>query len=221
MSKKSPNPTKKPSLSQVRIIAGEYRRRLVSFIDADGLRPTPDRVRETLFNWLADSLPNSRVLDCCAGSGALGFEAVSRGASHVTLIEANREQFLQLQRTQQQLAIPSNRLTCLHGKAEQLIPQLSPLTPTTLSTIEDNSRNATNRTAFDVIFLDPPYALELWQPILQALSKQGLMDSETLIYIEANQPHADVLGEFSAQLHPIKDKKIGQIYIALYHINDL
>ncbi|MDG9706581.1 RsmD family RNA methyltransferase, partial [Streptomyces sp. DH37] len=73
----------------MRIIGGEYRRRLVAFIDADGLRPTPDRVRETVFNWLADDLVNAKVLDCCAGSGVLGFEALSRGAKQLTSIEPN------------------------------------------------------------------------------------------------------------------------------------
>ena len=79
-------------MNRVRIIGGEWKRRLVQFESLDGLRPTPDRVRETLFNWLMWELPNARVLDLCAGSGALGIEALSRGAAFCTFVEPQRKQ---------------------------------------------------------------------------------------------------------------------------------
>ena len=78
--------------NQLRIIGGEWKRRQLPFASIDGLRPTPDRVRETLFNWLMWDIQNTNVLDICAGSGALAFEALSRGASQVVMIEPNTQQ---------------------------------------------------------------------------------------------------------------------------------
>ena len=78
--------------NQLRIIGGEWKRRILPFASVDGLRPTPDRVRETLFNWLMWDVQNAQVLDLCTGSGALSFEALSRGAAHVVMIEPNHSQ---------------------------------------------------------------------------------------------------------------------------------
>ena len=89
--KKNPK-AKSAAAGDVRIIGGQFKRRIVSFIEADGLRPTPDRLRETLFNWLLADIHGARVLDSCAGSGVLGFEALSRGAAHTTFIEVNTAQ---------------------------------------------------------------------------------------------------------------------------------
>ena len=86
---KTSHQEKSSSAGQVRIIGGQFKRRSVSFIDAEGLRPTPDRLRETLFNWLLADIHGAYVLDSCAGSGVLGFEALSRGAAHCTFIEMN------------------------------------------------------------------------------------------------------------------------------------
>ena len=77
--------------SQIRIIAGRWRGRKLTVVDAPGLRPTPDRIRETLFNWLAQDCRNASVLDCFAGSGALGFEALSRGAAKLVAIERQKQ----------------------------------------------------------------------------------------------------------------------------------
>ena len=83
-------------MSRVRIVGGEWKRRLVTFLDAPGLRPTPDAVRETLFNWLGQDLTGLACLDLFAGSGVLGFEAASRGAARVTLVERNARAFAAL-----------------------------------------------------------------------------------------------------------------------------
>lgn len=190
----------KSAKSSVRIIAGEYRRRLVEFIEADGLRPTPDRVRETLFNWLQDDIVNQRVLDCCAGSGVLGFEALSRGAATVIMLEPNATQYQQLLTTQQQLQISSNKLSIINATAQQAIEQLPP------------------QSAFGVIFLDPPYALNLWQELLQCLINKQLIDVNTLVYIEADRPHPQILGEKLIDITVIKEKKMGQIYCGIYQI---
>lgn len=185
-------------LSQVRIIAGEYRRRNISFVDADGLRPTPDRVRETVFNWLNDELMQASVLDCCAGSGAFGFESLSRGATSVVMIEPNVAQFEQLSNTKKILQIPDNRLTLQRGTAEQILPTLT--------------------NPFDVVFLDPPYGLNLWQTLLKILIDNQLIHQNTLIYIEANQEHSAILGDFLPQLEPLKYKKMGQIFAGVYQL---
>lgn len=177
-------------LSQVRIIGGEYRRRWVKFIDADGLRPTPDRLRETLFNWLSPYLPNATVLDCCAGSGVLGFEALSRGAKHVTMIEPNRQQFFQLQANADTLAISHDKLTLYPTTAESILPTFTQ--------------------TYDIIFLDPPYALNLWQPLLHLL--QNLQHPDSLVYLEADCPIDDV-----TNLTKIKSTKMGKIYAGIYH----
>lgn len=196
-SQKSPYKTRTLSqvrtLSQIRIIAGEYRRRLVSFIEAEGLRPTPDRLRETLFNWLNHELPNSRVLDCCAGSGILGLEALSRGARHVTMIEPNQAQFAQIQATIAQLNISSDKITAILATAQQAIP--------------------TQPQAFDVIFLDPPYSLDLWSTLLTLLHAHGLIHTQTLIYIEADKPPLELN---LPSLNLYKETRVGQIYAGLY-----
>ncbi|ELA08577.1 hypothetical protein MOMA_08446 [Moraxella macacae 0408225] len=190
----------KQQLSHVRIIAGEYRRRNVGFIDANGLRPTPDRVRETVFNWLADSLVNARVLDCCAGSGVLGFESLSRGASLVHMIEPNRNQFLELHNSRQMLQIHPSKLNIHQGYAENVLPTLE-------------------KTAFDMVFIDPPYGLNLWQTMLHLLIDNQLINNNTLIYIEANQAHHEILGNDYARLFEIKYKKMGQIFVGIYQLD--
>ena len=86
-------------MNQLRIIGGAWKRRIIKFESIEGLRPTPDRVRETLFNWLMWDVAGRRVLDVCAGSGVLGLEALSRGAAHCILIEPNKKQALQLQKS--------------------------------------------------------------------------------------------------------------------------
>lgn len=189
----------KAKISQIRIIAGEYRRRNISFVDADGLRPTPDRVRETVFNWLNNDLVNAKVLDCCAGSGAFGFESLSRGASFVCMIEPNSAQFEQLNHTKKTLQIPDSRLNLQRGKAEQILPALP-------------------KTAFDVVFLDPPYALNLWQDLLNILIDNQLIDNNTLIYIEANQEHQAILENLFDKLNNVKYKKMGQIFAGVYQL---
>lgn len=194
---KLPKLTKSAKTSTVRIIAGAYRRRLVTFIEADGLRPTPDRVRETVFNWLDPALPNAHVLDCCAGSGVLGFEALSRGANAVTMIEPNLAQVKHLHQTQHTLNIDKARLTIHSELAQAILSQPAPK-------------------PFDVVFIDPPYALGLWQPILTLLIANKWITATSLLYIESDQPHAMILGEWQTQLVVLKEKKMGQVYSGLY-----
>ena len=128
--------------NSVRIIGGDWRGRRIRFPAAPGLRPTADRRRETLFNWLAADLPDARCLDLFAGSGALGFEAASRGAARVVLVEASREVAAALAATRD--GFGADRVTVVHAQMARFLNR--PAEP------------------FDVVFLDPPFA----QPRLAA-----------------------------------------------------
>ncbi len=181
--------------NQVRIIGGVHKRRLLSFIDADGLRPTPDRLRETLFNWLMGALTDARVLDVCAGSGVLGFECISRGAGSAVLIEKNPLQAKQLTANAKLLHIDTTT-RIINGDAVAVIETLS--------------------TPFDIIFIDPPYSAMLWQPLMDALQTHQLMHSDTLIYLEADKPIDAVLNEQTLQqFDTVKYTKVGQAHAYL------
>ena len=133
--------------NRVRIIAGEWRSRLVRFPDSPGLRPTPDRVRETLFNWLGQRLDELTCLDLFAGSGALGFEALSRGARRVVLVERDRGALEALRESAQ--ALDARGAEIVEGDALRFLER-------------SNER-------FDVAFVDPPYDSDLLQPVMDRL----------------------------------------------------
>lgn len=203
----------------VRIIGGQYKRRIVSFIDAEGLRPTPDRLRETLFNWLIADIHDAKVLDSCAGSGVLGFEALSRGAAHTTFIEVSSAQVTMLRQSAEQLRLDVSNYQIIQGTAEQVLTQ-----------------NQTIQRHFDIVFIDPPYAQDLWQPILTALIKQSLINTETLIYLEADkdltlqldqlvasinesaEPLADI-AQSLIRFECLKQTKVGQVVAGLYQLS--
>ena len=148
-------------MNSVRIIAGQWRRRVVRFPDALGLRPTPDRVRETLFNWLGQSLEGLSCLDLFAGSGALGFEAASRGAAHVVLVEQSPA-VVKILRENISL-LNAATVQVWRGDALQFAPAA--------------------RAPFDVIFVDPPYRLAWVEKI--ALRLDRLAKPGTRLYVEA------------------------------------
>lgn len=187
---KKPTQKSTKSINQVRIIGGQHKRRLLTFVDAQGLRPTPDRLKETLFNWLTGYLTDAKVLDACAGSGALGFEAVSRGAKTAILIEPNLAQAQMLKQNAKLLRL-SDKLTVVSTDAISA-----------LNTMHD---------AFDIIFIDPPYALNLWQPILKNLLDNALIHADSKIYLEADKPlHGILDDDTSAKFTLIKSTKVGQ-----------
>ena len=150
------------SANQVRIIGGQWRGRKLSFPDADGLRPTADRVRETLFNWLAGHIAGSRCLDMFAGSGALGFEALSRGASHCCFVDQNTAVLKQIQANCELLDATAN--------SEFLFA--------------DASKPIDVADTFDIVFLDPPFKGPALEACLDWLLKSPLLTSDSLIYIE-------------------------------------
>lgn len=187
---KKPTQKSTKAVNQVRIIGGQHKRRLLTFVDAQGLRPTPDRLKETLFNWLTGYLTDARILDACAGSGALGFEAVSRGAKTAILIEPNLAQAQMLKQNAKLLRL-SDKLTIVSTDAISA-----------LNTMHD---------AFDIIFIDPPYALNLWQPILKNLLDNALIHADSKIYLEADKPlHSILDDDTSTKFTLIKSTKVGQ-----------
>lgn len=150
--------------NKVRIIGGRWRSRLVTFPDLPDLRPTPDRVRETLFNWLGQELTGKTCLDLFAGSGALGFEAASRAAARVVMVEANRRIFRGLQASAEKLSAPNVELVWADGV------KFLPL----------------DRRAFDVIFLDPPFRLGVLPALLRELPAH--LAAGGYVYVETGQP---------------------------------
>ena len=187
---KKPTQKSTKAVNQVRIIGGQHKRRLLTFVDAQGLRPTPDRLKETIFNWLTGYLTDAKILDACAGSGALGFEAISRGAKTATLIEPNLAQAQMLKQNAKLLRL-SDKLTIVSTDAISA-----------LNTMHD---------AFDIIFIDPPYALNLWQPILKNLLDNALIHADSKIYLEADKPlHSILDDDTSAKFTLIKSTKVGQ-----------
>ena len=154
----------KAKVAQVRIIAGALRGRKIPVLDMPGLRPTSDRMRETLFNWLMPHIQGSRCLDLFAGSGALGFEACSRGAAEVVLVDLEPKIIEQLQGSQDQLGLTN--VSIIQADASQALAAITQ--------------------PFDVVFLDPPFHQQLLPKAIDWLSKDCL-DSGSLIYVEAEQ----------------------------------
>nr|WP_305792784.1 16S rRNA (guanine(966)-N(2))-methyltransferase RsmD [Sedimenticola hydrogenitrophicus] len=174
------------------MIGGTHRGRRLEFPDSPGLRPTADRTRETLFNWLQPLLPGARCLDLFAGSGALGFEAASRGAGAVTLLEQDPRVAGQLE---------ANR--ALLGLTQMDIQQAD-----ALDWLDREPR------PFDIVFLDPPFADHLLTECCGKLERRGWLGSDPRIYLEW-----DLHGpapEFPAHWIRLKEKKAGQVAYALY-----
>jgi 16S rRNA (guanine966-N2)-methyltransferase len=149
--------------NQIRVIAGQWRGWRLSFPDLPGLRPTPDRVRETLFNWLAPVLPGARCLDLFAGSGALGVEALSRGAAEVVFVE------------RQPLAVRTLRENLARLKTENARVELADA----LTWLRQPG------TPFEVVLLDPPFGESLLEPACAALERNGWLAETAWIYLEA------------------------------------
>ena len=187
-------PKTKPS--QLRIIAGEWRSRRFSFTEQPGLRPTPDRVRETLFNWLASSIEGARCLDLFAGSGALTLEALSRGARHVLSCDLSREVVNTLRGHLQTLDCTRGEVLQQDALALLAGPPPAP---------------------FDIVFIDPPFHQELLIPACSALETNGWLTPEALIYTESETPPAELAFPSTWQLR--REKKAGQVWYCLWQRN--
>lgn len=175
--------TRSFTINKVRIIGGTHRSRLIEFPDAEGLRPTPDRVRETLFNWLGQTLHGKRCLDLFAGSGALGFEAASRGAEQVVMVENNRAVFRSLQENARKLGFINVALHCADGLKFA----------------------ARENPVFDVIFLDPPFQSDYLPRLLPELA--GKLTAEGVVYAESGAEF-----DAGAGWQVLKRGKAGAVY---------
>ena len=176
-----------------RIIGGSWRGRNVTFNDAQGLRPSTDRVRETLFNWLQARVPQSRCLDLFAGSGVLGFEALSRGAADCVFVESNKKTVATLRQNASILQAENARI--IQADALRWLQEVKPVEP------------------FDLVFLDPPFASGLLATSAILLESQGLLADDALVYVE----HACVDEvEIPVSWQCLKQKKAGQVVYRLY-----
>jgi len=181
-------------VGQLRIIGGRWRRRRLPVVSVPGLRPTPDRVRETLFNWLQPVLPEARCLDLFAGTGALGLEAASRGARQVVLVERDPRAVAALHRAVADLAADRLRIV-----ADDVRRWLSgPGSP------------------FDIVFSDPPYGAGLTQPTCAALVAGGWLAPDARIYLETESGGPEPATPPDWQL--VRETTAGEVRARLYRV---
>ncbi|ENQ5773045.1 16S rRNA (guanine(966)-N(2))-methyltransferase RsmD [Vibrio fluvialis] len=187
------NPSQKRAPSgQVRIISGLWRGRKLPVHDAEGLRPTTDRVKETLFNWLAQDIPHAKCLDLFAGSGGLGFEAASRQAEKVTMLEMNPQAFAQLK----------TNIAALKASTIEAI------NTDTLAYLKQPGQ------AYDVVFIDPPFRQGLLQETVQLLEQNGWLAANAMIYIESEKELP--LTELPESWQLYREKLAGQVCYRLF-----
>ena len=178
--------------SQVRIIGGRWRGRKLDVVDVAGLRPTPDRIRETLFNWLAPVCRDAVVLDCFAGSGVLGFEALSRGAAALAAIERHPAALAHLRGQAQRFADAD--IEILAGDARRVVPGL--------------------KHRFDIVFIDPPYAHgELRGEVFTELEACQALRDGARVYFE--WPRGEAFEPLSERLQWLRRKTAGQVEYAV------
>ncbi len=178
--------------NQVRIIGGRWRSRKLVFPSIEGLRPTSDRIRETLFNWLTPVMPGAACLDLFAGSGALGFEAASRGAARVLMLDKAHEASRTL--TENCRLLDANGVDVRQVDAQDYLRSSSEL--------------------FDVVFIDPPFASDILVEVCSQLQEGGWLAKGAMIYIEA--PVGQSFDFIPVQWQLDKQKQAGQVVYSLY-----
>jgi 16S rRNA (guanine966-N2)-methyltransferase len=180
-----------PASGRIRIIGGHLRNSRLNVPDLPGLRPTPERVRETLFNWLAPTIAGVRALDLCAGTGALGIEALSRGAAAVQFVEPDDVAAQALRGNLTRLKADGGAVSGLDA-ARYLHGTPQP---------------------FGLVFLDPPFALNLWTPLAQQLEQRGWLTPSAWIYVESPRATAPIV---PAHWTPHREGHAGEVRYALY-----
>jgi 16S rRNA (guanine966-N2)-methyltransferase len=185
-----------PGRNSVRIVGGVWRGRRVNFPDIPGLRPTPDRVRETLFNWLQHSIAGTRCLDLFAGSGVIGLEALSRGAAEVNFVEQAQAAARALQQQLIRLGAESRARVFEMGASRYL---RAPATP------------------FDIAFLDPPFGMNALEQYVPLLDSGNWIKSGGLIYLENER--ASGVPVLPAHWELLKSKSAGEVGYHLARIN--
>jgi 16S rRNA (guanine966-N2)-methyltransferase len=186
---------KKPRPGRLRIVAGKWRSRLLDIADAPGLRPTSERVRETLFNWLAPCIQGSRCLDLFAGTGALGFEALSRGATSVVFVENSRRAAKAIETSAQILDASGADVHC--GDAAEYVR---------------NARPAT----FDIIFLDPPFADDRLEALCRLIDETGVLAPGGRVYLEQDRARPET--PLPDRWHALKNKTAGNVRYMLIEV---
>ena len=184
---------KKTQKSSVRIIGGTWRRRKLLFPNEQGLRPTGDRIRETLFNWLQSSIVDANCLDLFAGSGSLGLEAKSRGCASCTLIEKNKE-----------------AITCLRSTIEEFGASVDLINDDAikyLASIQFNKK-------FDIVFVDPPFNSNLHEAAIQILEEKHLLNVDAKIYVETNVNASELV--VPKNWSQIRNQVAGEVRFVLY-----
>jgi 16S rRNA (guanine966-N2)-methyltransferase len=182
------------TLGAIRIIGGQWRGRKLPVLDAEGLRPTTDRNKETLFNWLMPYVHDRRGLDVFAGSGGLGFEALSRHATSMTFIELDRAAAKLLEQNTQTLKLNSEQVKIIQGDSLKILAQL--------------------QVQYELIFLDPPFNQGLLPKVVKLLDDKDLVAKEGLIYIESEAQGTTY--QVPQDWHCIKEKVGKQVCFRLY-----
>ena len=190
--KRSPQKSPPTDKRELRIIGGQWRGRKLSIANIEGLRPTGDRIRETLFNWLMHDVVDSHCLDLFSGSGALGFEALSRGAQRVVMVEKSREASLVLQQHCKKLDTSSTDI--INNDALTWLNQYQ-------------------GEPFDIVFIDPPFALDLWQATIQLLDEKQCLKPNAMVYIETPK---DTIVTTPAHWQLYREKSSGAVCYRLF-----
>jgi 16S rRNA (guanine966-N2)-methyltransferase len=183
--------------NKLRIIGGDWRSRQLSFADAPGLRPTPARVRETLFNWLQYDIVGRHCLDLYAGSGALGFEAASRGAKSVVQVENNAQACRCLKDNAAALAA-ADRMTVVQSDVSRYLSGAAQ--------------------PFNIVFLDPPFGLNLAEPTCRQLEAYGWLAPNAKIYVETERDFN--FSQMPANWRQLKSKSAGEVAYHLFERGD-
>ncbi|EPJ48612.1 MAG: m2G966-methyltransferase [Osedax symbiont Rs2] len=195
MSSRAKQSKKSVSPAQVRIIGGQWRSRKLSFPDIEGLRPTPDRVRETLFNWIQNAVAGANCLDLFAGSGALGFEALSRGAKNCTFVDLAPASCQSLR----------DNITLLKTSSADVVQQDA------IGWLQQQGVTADESSKYHIVFLDPPFNKNHLQDICKLLLDRQMLHDNALVYIES-EPGVELRSSWT--LH--REKTTGQVQYRLY-----
>lgn len=179
--------------NQLRIIGGEWRGRKLRFPDVPNLRPTPDRVRETIFNWLAPMIHGARCLDLFAGSGALGLEALSRGAAFTTFVDSHKKATSALK----------EHLEMLNSNHNADVLQMDGV-----KFLKSDEQQ------YDLVFLDPPYHLDFMQKVVPLLEENNGLNENAMLYLEIEK--RQTLPELPANWKKLKEKTAGEVNYFLY-----
>lgn len=179
---------------RLRIIGGEWRGRPVEFPDVEGIRPTPDRVRETLFNWLRADVHGARCLEPFCGSGVLSFEACSRGASFCLALDQSADAIATVKQRLHEWKVEPGRFVC---EVQNARPWLADY----------------QGEPFDIIFLDPPFADEDITDLITAVTRPALLSPEGIVYVET--PRAVTIDEIPAGVDIHRQKRAGAVHYCL------